>query len=486
MIPLKLKDDSLFKQACFVDSQWLTSEKTIDVTNPATGEVLGTVPDFGKTETEKAILCAEKAFILWREKTAKERANLLRKWYELIIENQEDLACILTSEQGKPLKEARGEIQYGANFIEWFAEEAKRLYGDVIPANIRNHHIVVIKQAVGVVGAITPWNFPCAMITRKCAPALAAGCTVVLKPSSLTPYTALAMAVLAERAGIPAGVINVITGNAKIIGKTLAESPIIRKMSFTGSTEVGKLLMQQSASTVKKVSLELGGNAPFVVFDDADIDAAVMGAIASKFRNMGQTCVCANRIFVQDNIYDIFAKKLIEQIKKFKIGNGLGLEGEVDQGPLINLSAVEKVEEHIQDAVNKGAKLLCGGKRHALGRTFFEPTVLSEVTENTLIFEEETFGPVAPLFRFQNEEEVIKMANHTPFGLASYFYSQNISRIWRVSEQLEYGMVGINSGIISTEVAPFGGIKQSGIGREGSKYGIEEYVEVKNLYMGAV
>jgi len=483
MISLKLKDASLFKQACFVDGQWLTAEKAIEVHNPAAGELLGTVPDFGKSETEKAVISAEKAFVTWREKTAKERANLLRKWYELLIQHQEDLACILTSEQGKSLKEARGEIQYGANFVEWFAEEAKRVYGDVIPANIKDHHILVIKQPIGVVGAITPWNFPCAMITRKCAPALAAGCTVVLKPSSLTPYTALAMAELAQRAGIPAGVMNVITGNAEIIGKTLSESNIIRKISFTGSTAVGKLLMQQSAGTVKKISLELGGNAPFIIFDDADIDAAVTGAIASKFRNSGQTCVCANRIFVQDSIYDIFAEKLIKQVRKFKVGNGL--EQEVDQGPLINQSAVKKVGQHIQDAVNKGAKILCGGKSHALGGTFFEPTVLSNVTQNTLIFEEETFGPVAPLFRFHDEEEAIKMANHTPFGLASYFYSQNISRIWRVSEKLEYGMVGINSGIISTEVAPFGGVKQSGIGREGSKYGIDEYIEIKNLYMGA-
>lgn len=479
-----LRDKGLFKQACFVDGQWLTAEKTIKVHNPATTEVLGSVPDFGKIETEKAVGSAEKAFMTWREKTAKDRANLLRKWYELIIANQEDLAYILTSEQGKSLKEARGEIQYGANFIEWFAEEAKRVYGDVIPANIKDHHIIVIKQPIGVVGAITPWNFPCAMITRKCAPALAAGCTVVLKPSSLTPFTALAMAELAQRAGIPAGVINVITGNAEIIGKTLSASDIVRKISFTGSTEIGKLLMQQSASTVKKISLELGGNAPFIVFDDADIDEAVRGAIASKFRNSGQTCVCANRIFVQDSIYDVFAEKLVKQIKKFKVGNGL--EEEVDQGPLINQSAVKKVEQHIQDAVDKGAKIGCGGNRHALGGTFFEPTVLSDVSENTLIFEEETFGPVAPLFRFHDEEEVIKMANHTPFGLASYFYSQNISRIWRVSEKLEYGMVGINSGIISTEVAPFGGVKQSGIGREGSKYGIDEYIDIKNLYMGAV
>jgi succinate-semialdehyde dehydrogenase/glutarate-semialdehyde dehydrogenase len=479
---ISLKDKTLFKQNCLINGKWEGFSHTINIHNPATEELLGTVPNFGKAETEKAILCAEEAFISWREKTAKERSVLLKKWYELILENIKDLAVILTSEQGKPLKEAEKEIQYGASFIEWFAEEAKRIDGDIISAPIKDHHILVIKQPIGVVGAITPWNFPCAMITRKCAPALAAGCTVVLKPSSLTPFTALALGELAIRAGIPNGVINIITGNATAIGGALTKSPLVRKISFTGSTETGKILAEQSASTIKKLSLELGGNAPFIIFDDADIDAAIKGVIASKFRNTGQTCVCANRIFIQDNIYDVFANKLSEEVKKLKLGNGL--EENTEQGPLINESAVQKVEAHIQDAINKGAKIVCGGKRSHLGKTFFEPTVLTEVTPNTLIFSEETFGPVAALFRFHHENEAIQMANDTVYGLASYFYSQNISRVWRVSEKLEYGMVGINSGMISTEVAPFGGIKESGIGREGSKYGIDEFVQVKTLYMG--
>jgi succinate-semialdehyde dehydrogenase/glutarate-semialdehyde dehydrogenase len=459
-----------------------SSVKTIKVFNPATKTLLGEIPDLAENEIEEIIQKAEKAFDTWKEKTAKERAQFLRKWYELVLENKEDLAKILTAEQGKPLQEARGEIEYGAAFIEWFAEEAKRIYGDVIPAPQKDHHVVVIKQPIGVVGAITPWNFPCAMITRKCAPALAAGCTVVLKPSSLTPFTALALVNLAGRAGIPEGVLNIVTGNAARVGNRLCESKAIRKISFTGSTEIGKLLMQRAASTVKKVSLELGGNAPFIVFDDADIPSAVSGVMRSKFRNMGQTCVCANRIFVQDKIYHTFAEALVKEVKKLQLGNGT--EENVTQGPLINEAAVEKVEKHIQNACELGAKVLQGGKPHALGKTFFEPTVLSEVSPKSLIFQEETFGPVAPLFRFQTEAEVIQMANDTPFGLAAYFYSRDIDRVWRVAEQLEYGMVGINSGVISTEVAPFGGVKESGIGREGSKYGIEEFVEIKNLYMG--
>lgn len=471
---ISLNDPRLFSST--------SGDKTIKVLNPATNALLGEVPDLAENEIESVIQKAEKAFVAWKEKTAKERAQLLRRWYELIIENKEDLAKILTAEQGKPLQEARGEIEYGAAFVEWFSEEAKRVYGDVIPAPQKDHHVVVIKEAIGVVGAITPWNFPCAMITRKCAPALAAGCAVVLKPSSLTPFTAIALGILADRAGIPHGVLNIVTGNAARIGNLLCKSARIRKISFTGSTEIGKLLMQNAASTVKKVSLELGGNAAFIVFDDADIPAAVSGVMRSKFRNMGQTCVCANRILVQDKIYEAFSVALIEEVKKLNVGNGV--EENVTQGPLINESAVEKVEKHIKNACDLGAKILLGGKRHGLGQTFFEPTVLSDVSPKSLIFHEETFGPVAPLFRFHTEKDAIHMANDTPFGLASYFYSRDIARIWRVSEQLEYGMVGINSGIISTEVAPFGGVKESGIGREGSKYGIEEFVEVKLLYMG--
>jgi len=458
------------------------SGKTIKVVNPATKELLGEVADLSEIEIDSIIQKAEKAFSQWKENTAKTRAQLLRRWYELILENKEDLAKILTAEQGKPLREAQGEIEYGAAFVEWFSEEAKRVYGDVIPAPQKNHHVIVVKQPIGVVGAITPWNFPCAMITRKCAPALAAGCTVVLKPSSLTPFTAIALGILAKRAGIPEGVLNIVTGNASLIGDLFCKSSRIRKISFTGSTEIGKKLMEQAASTVKKVSLELGGNAPFIVFEDADIPAAVSGVMRSKFRNMGQTCVCANRIFIQDKIYDNFANELAKEVKKLAVGNGM--DEHITQGPLINTAAVEKVEKHIQNACDLGAKILQGGKRHALGKTFFEPTVLAEVSPESLIFHEETFGPVAPLFRFKTEEEVVRLANDTPFGLAAYFYSNNLARVWRVAEQLEYGMVGINSGIISTEVSPFGGVKESGIGREGSKYGIEEFVEVKSLYMG--
>ncbi|HEV2614473.1 MAG TPA: NAD-dependent succinate-semialdehyde dehydrogenase [Gammaproteobacteria bacterium] len=451
--------------------------KLIEIHNPATGKVVGAVENMDTKTVEAVIQKAHNAFAHWRKETPKTRASLLRKWFELIIANTDQLAEILTSEQGKPLEEAKREIQYGAAFVEWFAEEAKRIYGDEIPAPINNHHIIVIKQPVGVVGAITPWNFPCAMITRKVAPALAAGCTVVLKPSSLTPLTAIELVKLAIKAGIPEGVINIATGEAKLIGEIFTGSKLIRKISFTGSTEVGKLLMAQCASTVKKVSLELGGNAPFIIFDDADIDAAVSGLMASKFRNMGQTCVCANRIFVQENIYDLFVDKLTEAVKLLKVG--------VDQGPLINEAGVKKVEEHIKNAVDNGAKILCGGKRHKLGRTHFEPTVLRDVTMDMLCAHEETFGPVAPVFSFHDEADVIQKANATQYGLASYFYSQNIHRVWRVAEQLECGMVGINSGMISTEFAPFGGVKESGIGREGSKYGIQDFIEIKTLYMGA-
>ncbi len=483
---MNLHDASLFHQQCYVDGAWVDADDagTIDVTDPADGEVIGTVPSLGAAETRRAVEAAEGAWPEWRARTGKERANVLRKWFNLMMEHQEDLATIMTTEQGKPLAESRGEIAYAASFIEWFAEEAKRTYGDTVPDVLPGKRIVIIKQPVGVVAAITPWNFPAAMITRKCAPALAAGCPVVIKPASQTPYSALALAELAERAGIPKGVLNVLTGRASEIGAELTANPIVRKLSFTGSTETGKLLMKQCADTVKKLSLELGGNAPFIVFDDADLDAAVAGAIASKYRNTGQTCVCANRILVQDGVYDAFAEKLAEAVRKLKVGPGL--EEGVQQGPLIDIRAVEKVEYHIRDAHEKGAQVVAGGSRHALGGTFFEPTVLANVTEAMAITEEETFGPVAPLYRFHEEDEAVRMANNTRFGLASYFYSRDIGRIWRVAEALEYGIVGINEGIISTEVAPFGGVKESGIGREGSKYGIDEFVEIKYLRLGGL
>jgi len=483
---IKLKDMSLFRQQCYIDGQWADADdkKTIAVHNPATGQQIGTVPSMGTAETRRAIEAANAAMPAWRAKTAKERSIILRKWFNLMMENQEDLAILMTVEQGKPLSESRVEIAYGASFIEWFAEEAKRIYGDTIPTHQADKRIVVIKQPIGVCAAVTPWNFPNAMITRKAGPALAAGCTMVIKPATYTPYSALALCELAERAGIPKGVISVITGASGPIGKELTESKIIRKFTFTGSTEVGKLLMAQCAGTVKKVSLELGGNAPFIVFDDADLEAAVEGAMASKFRNTGQTCVCANRIFVQDGVYDQFAKMLAAKVAAMKVGDGL--EDGVVQGPLIDKAGVEKVEEHIADAVAKGAKVVTGGKRHAKGGTFFEPTVLANVTTDMKITYEETFGPVAPLFRFKTEDELIKRANDTEYGLASYFYSRDIGRIWRVAEALEYGMVGINAGIISNEIAPFGGVKESGIGREGSKYGIEEFVEIKYLLMGGI
>ncbi len=481
---LELKDGALFRQSCYIDGAWTDADNgaTVEVNNPATDAILGTIPKLGAEETRRAIEAADRAWPAWRAKTAKERSQLLRRWYDLILENQEDLALLMTSEQGKPLAEARGEVVYGASFIEWFAEEAKRIYGDTIPGHQADKRIIVLKQPIGVVAAITPWNFPIAMITRKCAPALAAGCPVVIKPASQTPFSALALAELADRAGFPAGVINVITGAASAIGGELTSNPIVRKLSFTGSTEIGKLLMEQCAGTVKKVSMELGGNAPFLVFDDADLDAAVEGAMMSKFRNAGQTCVCANRILVQDGVYDAFAEKLVEAVKTLKCGNGT--EEGVNQGPLIDLNGLLKVEEHVADALEKGAALVVGGSRHALGGTFYQPTVLTNVNTDMKVTREETFGPVAPLYRFSSDEEGIAMANDTEFGLASYFYARDLSRVWRVSEALETGIVGVNTGIISTEVAPFGGIKESGIGREGSKYGMDDFLEIKYICMG--
>jgi succinate-semialdehyde dehydrogenase/glutarate-semialdehyde dehydrogenase len=484
--PLPLKDPSLFRQACLVDGKWIEADsgRTIPVPNPATGEIIGTVPALGAAETRRAIEAANRAYPAWRALTAKERSAVLRKLFDLMIANADDLALLMTSEQGKPLAEAKGEVVYAASFVEWFAEEGKRAYGDMIPTNQKGRRILVMKEPVGVFAAITPWNFPAAMITRKCAPGFAVGCTGVVRPASQTPFTALAIGVLAERAGMPPGVMNIITGPSSEIGKELTSNPIVRKLSFTGSTEVGKILIAQCAQTVKKVSMELGGNAPFIVFDDADLEAAVQGAMASKFRNTGQTCVCANRILVQDGIYDTFAEKLAAAAKALKVGPGT--EPGVMQGPLINADAVAKVEEHIEDAVRGGAKILAGGRRHALGGNFFEPTVLAEVPAGAKIFHEETFGPVAPLFRFKTEEEAIRLANDTPFGLAAYFYARDIGRIFRVSEALEYGIVGVNEGVISTEIAPFGGFKESGLGREGSKYGIEEYLEVKYVAIGGI
>lgn len=483
---LNLKDAGLLRQQCYINGQWLDADngETIAVTNPATGEVLATVPKMGVAETRRALQAADQAFKQWRKKTAKERSVLLRKWFDLMMANQDDLATLLTAEQGKPLAEAKGEIAYGASYIEWYAEEGKRLYGDVIPQPANDKRVVVIKQPIGVCAAVTPWNFPNAMITRKAAPALAAGCSMVVKPASQTPLSALAIAVLAERAGIPAGVFNVVTGSAAAIGGELTASDIVKKFSFTGSTEIGRQLAAQCAGTIKKVSLELGGNAPFIVFDDADLDAAVEGALISKFRNAGQTCVCANRIYVQAGVYDAFAEKFATAVNRLQVGNGM--EAGVTQGPLIDQNAVLKVEEHIADALAKGGKVVAGGKRHALGGSFFEPTLVTGVTADMKVAREETFGPLAPLFRFETEEEVLGYANDTEFGLASYFYARDIGRIWRVSEGLEYGMVGLNTGIISNEAAPFGGVKQSGLGREGSKYGIEDYVEIKYLCLGGI
>jgi len=481
-----LHDPRLFRQACYLDGSWLETGpgEAIEVDNPATGEIIGTVPNLGAKHTSAAIEAAERAFATWRGKTAKERATVLRRWSDLMMENQEDLARLMTIEQGKPLTESKGEVAYAASFLEWFGEEAKRVYGDTIPGHQADKRIVVLKQPAGVVACITPWNFPLAMITRKAGPAIAAGCTVVLKPASQTPFSALALAEVAERAGVPRGVFNVITGSAREIGGELTSNPVVRKLSFTGSTEIGKVLMAQCASTVKKLSLELGGNAPFIVFDDADLDAAVAGAIASKYRNTGQTCVCTNRLLVQDSVYERFAGKLAAAVKALKPGPGL--EPGVDQGPLIDDKAVEKVESHISDATSKGASILAGGHRHALGGRFFEPTILTDVTPDMAIAQEETFGPVAPLFRFKSEAEAVALANDTTSGLAAYFYGRDIARVWRVAEALEYGMVGINTGLISTEVAPFGGVKESGLGREGSKYGIEEFLEIKYLCFGGI
>lgn len=484
---MQLKDSALLRELAYIDGVWAGADDgaRFEVTDPADGGVLAHVPDMGAAETRRAIDAAAAALPAWRARTAKERAAVLRKWFELILESQDDLAVLMTSEQGKPLAEARGEVAYGAAFIEWFAEEGKRIYGDVIPSHGADKRIVVLKEPIGVVAAITPWNFPIAMITRKAGPALAAGCTMVIKPAEDTPLCALALAALAERAGLPKGVLNIVTTRrAAEVGGELTANPTVRKLSFTGSTEVGKLLMRQCAGTVKKVSLELGGNAPFIVFDDADLDAAVAGAMASKYRNAGQTCVCANRLLVQDGIYDAFAAKLAEAVARLRVGPGLS--GEVEQGPLINEDAVAKVETLVADAVGKGARVLCGGRRHALGGTFYEPTILTGVTAQMRVAREEIFGPVAPLFRFHTEAEAIALANATEFGLAAYFYAQDIARVWRVAEGLEYGIVGINEGIISTEVAPFGGVKESGIGREGSKYGIEDYVEMKYLCLGGI
>jgi succinate-semialdehyde dehydrogenase / glutarate-semialdehyde dehydrogenase len=477
-----LKDKSLLKDQCYIDGKWVGSTDTIDVTNPVDEMVVGTVPKLGKAEAKAAIEAAEKAQKPWAKKTAKERSIILRKWFNLMMENQEDLAQIMTAEQGKPLAESRGEVAYGASFIEFFAEEAKRVYGETIPVPMAHSRAIVVKQAIGVVAAITPWNFPNAMITRKAGPALAAGCSFVVKPAAETPLSALALAELAHRAGIPAGVFSVITGKASEIGGEMTSNPIIKALTFTGSTEIGRLLMAQCAPTVKRVGLELGGNAPFIVFDDADLDAAVAGAIVSKYRNNGQTCVCANRILVQEGVYDAFAAKLASAVGKLKVGNGVA-EG-VTTGPLINAAAVKKVEEHIADALAKGGKIALGGK--SLGGNFFEPTIITNVTINMAVAREETFGPLAPLFKFKTEDEAIAMANATEFGLACYFYTRDIGRVWRVAEALEYGMVGINEGIISTAEVPFGGMKESGIGREGSSHGMEEYVELKYMLMGGL
>lgn len=483
---LTLKDPTLLRQQCYIDGAWSDARNgsTVNVTNPANGEILGTIPSIDAAETRRAIEAASAAFPAWAARTAKDRAGILRRWHDLMLANADDLGTLMTAEQGKPLAEAKGEVAYAASFIEWFAEEGKRLYGDMIPGHQPDKRILVLRQPVGVVAAITPWNFPAAMITRKAGPALAAGCTFVCKPATLTPYSALAMAELAHRAGIPKGVFNVITGPSGVVGGELTSNPIVRKVTFTGSTEVGKKLMAQCVPTLKKVSLELGGNAPFIVFDDADLDLAVQGAIASKYRNTGQTCVCANRLLVQEGVYDAFVTKLVEAVRKLRVGDGL--KGATEQGPLIDANAVAKVEEHIADALAKGGKVVLGGKRHALGGTFFEPTIITHVTPDMAVAREETFGPVAPVFSFKDEKQAIRMANDTEFGLASYFFTRDLARSFRVAERLEYGIVGLNTGIISTEVAPFGGVKESGFGREGSKYGILDYTELKYLCIGGI
>ena len=483
---MKLQDSKLFRELGYIDGGWVAADggATLPVHNPATAETLGHIPNMAAAETRRAIAAAAAALPLWAARTAKDRSVILRRWFDLMMANQDDLAILMTAEQGKPLAESKGEIVYAASFIEWFAEEGKRLYGDIIPGHQTDKRILVLRQPVGVVAAITPWNFPSAMITRKAGPALAAGCTLVLKPATQTPYSALALAELADRAGIPKGVFNIVTGSATAIGGEMTTNPTVRKLTFTGSTEVGKKLMVQCAGTVKKLSLELGGNAPFIVFDDADLDEAVQGAIASKYRNTGQTCVCANRLLVQDGVYEKFAKKLGAAVSKLRVGDGLA--GVTDQGPLIDAKAIAKVEEHIADAVGKGASVALGGKRHALGGTFFEPTILTNVTSKMLVAREETFGPIAPLFKFHSEAQAIAMANDTEFGLAAYLYTRDLARSWRVSEAIEYGIVGLNTGIISTEVAPFGGVKESGTGREGSKYGILDYTEMKYICVGGV
>jgi succinate-semialdehyde dehydrogenase/glutarate-semialdehyde dehydrogenase len=484
---LPLKDPQLFRDRAYVDGQWTEAEsrRRFDVDNPADGSVLGAVPDMGGAETRRAIEAANAALPAWRALPAKERSRILRKWFDLIVANADDLALILTTEQGKPLAEAKGEILYGASFVEWFAEEAKRVYGDVIPSPTADRRLIVLKQPIGVVAAITPWNFPNAMITRKVAPGLAVGCTIVLKPAEQTPFSALALAELAERAGFPKGVLNIVTGSdAPAIGKELCANPIVRKLTFTGSTEVGRILMRQSADTVKKLSLELGGNAPFIVFDDADLDAAAEGALASKYRNAGQTCVCANRIYVQDRVYDAFAAKLGEKIRALRVGRGT--EPGVNIGPLIDDQGLAKVEDHVADALGKGATLVMGGKRHALGGRFYEPTLLTGMRPDMKVAREETFGPVAPLFRFKDDAEAVALANDSEFGLCAYFYARDVGRVFRVAESIESGIVGINVGIISNEVAPFGGVKQSGLGREGSKYGIEDFLEIKYVAVGGI
>ena len=483
---LTLKDTTLLRSACYIDGAWVGADngETLVVTNPATGLAIGRVPLCGEAETKRAILAADKALKTWRQTTAVERSRILRRWFDLMLANQDDLAALMTAEQGKPLAESRGEIAYAASFVEWFAEEAKRAYGEVIPSPFSDRQIIVVKEPVGVCAAITPWNFPSAMITRKVAPALAAGCTILLKPAEQTPLSALALAELAERAGVPAGVFSVVTGHAVAIGGVMTASPIVRKLTFTGSTPIGQRLMQQCAGSVKKMSLELGGNAPFIVFDDADLDAAIAGAIASKYRNAGQTCVCSNRFLIQDGIYDEFASRLTIAVAALKVGNGA--EEGVTQGPLIDEKAIAKVEHLVQDAVAQGARIVCGGQRHALGGTWFQPTILCDVTPTMAVAKEEIFGPVAPLFRFKTEEQALQMANDTEFGLAAYFYSKDHRRVWRVSRALEYGMVGINTGAISTEVAPFGGVKSSGIGREGSRHGLDEYMEIKYLALAGL
>ena len=483
---LKLKDPSLLRQQSYIDGAWCDADDaaTLTVTNPATGESVGTVPHMGASETKRAIDAANAAWPAWRKRTARERSLILRKWNDLMLENADDLALIMTAEQGKPLAEAKGEVAYAASFLEWFGEQAKRIEGDTLQSPWPDRRMLVTREPIGVCAAITPWNFPAAMITRKVGPALAAGCPIIVKPAELTPFSAFALAVLAERAGVPKGVFSVITGDSKSIGLEMTSNPIVRKVSFTGSTQVGRILMAQSAPTIKKLSLELGGNAPFIVFDDADIDAAVEGAMASKYRNAGQTCVCANRLYVQDGIYDQFAAKLVAAVAKLKVGNGQ--QAGVTQGPLIEEKAVVKVEQHIADALSKGARLLAGGKRHALGHSFFEPTVLADVDASMQVASEETFGPLAPLFRFNTEADVIAMANDTEFGLAAYFYARDIGRVWRVAEALESGMVGVNTGLISNEIAPFGGVKQSGLGREGSQYGMEDYLVMKYICLGGI